>query len=162
MTASKDYSSFVTSEASDASMLRLTTVGTGRPDSSGPVYHSPSRVWGRVLRALDSMLVQPVKMWMRLERDVSELRGMDYRELQDIGINRMDIDAIRAGTYKRASLDNAERIVFCPEAGKPMTQAGRSNLSPPTSRTETTAQAQELIVRAHHSARRPIGVMEEG
>ena len=120
MTASKDRSSFVASGASAASMLR-----------TGPVFASRFRVWGRVLRAFDSMLVQPLKTRMRLEREVSELRGMDYRELQDIGINRMDIDAIRAGTYRRTSSDNAERILFRPEAGKPVTQAGLSNLSHP-------------------------------
>ena len=65
------------------------------------------------------MLVQLLKTWMRLDRDDLELAGMDYRDLRDIGINRADIAAIRAGTYKRASSDNADRIVFCPEAGKP-------------------------------------------
>ncbi len=87
MTASEDGSPLVASEAGDASMLRMTAVGTGRQDS-GPVSLSLFRVWGRVLRAFDSMLVQPLKTWRRLEREISELRGMDYRELRDIGINR--------------------------------------------------------------------------
>jgi uncharacterized protein YjiS (DUF1127 family) len=121
MTASEDCSPFVASEAGDASMRRMTAVGTGRQDS-GSVLPSPFRVWGRVLRAIDSVLVQPLKTWIRLDRDVSELRGMDYRDLRDIGINRVDIAAIRAGTHKRASSDNAERIVFCPETGKPVTR----------------------------------------
>jgi uncharacterized protein YjiS (DUF1127 family) len=128
MTSSEDYSSFVASRTSDASSMPA--VGTGRRDSR-PMFPSPFRIWGRVLRTFDSVLVQPLKTWMRLEREISSLRRMDYTALRDIGINRMDIDAIRAGTYKRASSDNSERIVFCPEAGKPVTQAGHSNLGPP-------------------------------
>ena len=159
MTASEDYSSFVASQTDDASSI--TAVGTGRRDS-GPVFPSPFRVWGRDLRTFDSVLVQPLKKWMRLEREVSLLYGMDYRELPDIGINRMDIDAIRAGTYWRGSSDDAERIVCCPEAGRPMTRAVGSNSSPPTSCTETTAQAQERIAQADRSARWSIGAMEEG
>jgi uncharacterized protein YjiS (DUF1127 family) len=119
MTASEDSSPFVTSKTSDA--LSIAAIVTGRRDS-GPVIPSLFRVWGRGLRAFDSILVQPLKTWVRLERDVSLLRGMDHRELRDIGINRMDIDAIRAGTYKRAPSDDAERIVFCPEAGKPVSR----------------------------------------
>jgi uncharacterized protein YjiS (DUF1127 family) len=121
MTASEDCSSFVASEASDASMLRITAVGAGRQES-GPVFPSPFRFWGGILGAFDWMLVQPLKTWMRPDRDASELRGMDYRDLRDIGINRVDIAAIRAGTYKRGWSDHAERIVFCPEAGKPVTR----------------------------------------
>ena len=66
-------------------------------------------VWDRLLRAFDSMLVQPLKTWMRLDREVSILRGWDDRDLRDIGINRVEIAAIRAGTYKRASADNPNR-----------------------------------------------------
>jgi len=68
------------------------------------------------------MLIQPLKTWMRLERDIAELHRCDDRELRDMGINRVDIAAIRAGTYKRASSDDAERIEFCPAAGTPATQ----------------------------------------
>lgn len=67
------------------------------------------------------MLVQPLKTLMRLERDASELRGMDYRGLRDIGVNRIDFAAIRASTNTRASPDDAERIVFRPKAGKAVT-----------------------------------------
>jgi hypothetical protein len=56
----------------------------------------------------------------RLEQVVLELRGMDDRGLQDIGINRGHIDAIRAGTYERAASDEAERIGSAP-AGNPVT-----------------------------------------
>jgi len=65
------------------------------------------------------MLVQPLKGWMRLELDVGELHRWNDRDLRDIGINRLDIAAIRAGTYERASSDDADWIVFYPEAGKP-------------------------------------------
>lgn len=124
MIASEDYFPFATSQAGDVS--GITADGTGRRDYALG-FRSPFRVWGRVLQTFGSILVQPLKTWMRLQQDVAALRCMDYTELQDIGINRMDIDAIRAGTYKRASSDDAERIVFCPEAGKPVTQAGNGN-----------------------------------
>ena len=107
MTASEEYSPFVASEAGDASMLRMGTAA--RPQDCGPVFLSPFRVWDRVLQAFDSMLVQPLKTWMRLDREVSILRSLGDRDLRDIGINRVDIAAIRAGTYKRASADSAER-----------------------------------------------------
>lgn len=108
MTASEDGSTFVTSEATDASMLRTTAVSTERRDSN-PVCSSTFQVCVKVLRAFDSILVRPLKTWIRLDRDVSELRGLDYRDLRDIGVNRVDIARIRAGTYRRGSADNAER-----------------------------------------------------
>ena len=108
MTASEDGSTFVASEATDASMLRTTAVSTGRQDSS-PVLSSTFQVWVKVLRALDSILVRPLKTWIRLDWDVSELRGLDNRDLRDIGVNRVDIARIRASTYRRGSADNAER-----------------------------------------------------
>ena len=79
-----------------------------------------NQVWVKILQEFDGMLLQPFKARMRLDRDVSELRGLDDRELHDIGINRSDIAAIRAGTYKRdgASSDDAERIMFGPAAAK--------------------------------------------
>ena len=137
MTASEDGSSFVAPEAIDVSMLRMTTAGgTGQQDS-GPVYSSTSRAWVKVLRAFDCMLVQPLKTWMRLDRGTAELRD---RDLRDIGINRVDIATIRAGTYKRPSSGNVERIVARPAAGNPVTQARRLNSSPTTTSccTETT------------------------
>jgi uncharacterized protein YjiS (DUF1127 family) len=121
MTASRGYPPFVASEASAASMLRMTGANTGRQDSD-PAVPSLLRVWGRVLQAFDSMLVQPLKTLMRLERDALELRGMDDRDLRDIGVNRIDIAAIHAGIYMRASSNDAERIVFCPKAGIPVTR----------------------------------------
>lgn len=121
MTASENRSPYVASEASDASMLRMTEEGIRRQDS-GAVFPSLFRVWGTVLRAFDAMFVQPLKTWMRLGRDVAGLHGWDDRDLRDIGITRSDIAAIRAGTNKRASPDSAERILVCPEAGKPESQ----------------------------------------
>jgi len=121
MIDSEDRFPYGASEIRDGSMLRMTESETGRQDS-GPVVRSPSRVWGRVVWAFDSMLIQPLKRWMRLERDIAELHRCDDRELHDMGINRLDIAAIRAGTYKRASSDDAERIVFCLAAGTPVTQ----------------------------------------
>jgi uncharacterized protein YjiS (DUF1127 family) len=55
------------------------------------------------------MSVQSLKMWTRLG-DASLLLDMDDRELQDIGINRVDI--VRAGAHKRTSSEDAEWIVF--------------------------------------------------
>jgi len=63
----------------------------------------------QLVRAFDSILVRPLKSWIRLDRDVSELRGLDYKDLRDIGIDRVDIARIRAGTYKRGWADNAAR-----------------------------------------------------
>jgi uncharacterized protein YjiS (DUF1127 family) len=79
------------------------------------------------------MLAQPFKRRMRLFRDVALLREMDSRELQDIGINRADIVAIRAGTYMRNSSDDPSRIVSRAEVGKSVAQAGRLNLIPTAS-----------------------------
>jgi len=107
MTAPEDGSLFVASNAGDASMLRVTVVGTGRQDS-GLTLPSSFRIWARLLRTFDCMLVQPLKRWIRLDRDASVLDRWDDRELQDIGINRLDIAAIRAGTYKRTSSVNVE------------------------------------------------------
>ena len=60
MTPTEDGSPFVASEACDTSMLcMISAVGTGRQDS-GPVYSSTFRVWVRLLRAFDCMLVQPM------------------------------------------------------------------------------------------------------
>jgi len=70
-----------------------------------------NQVWVKVLQAFDCILVQPLKTWIRLDRDVSVLRGWDDTELRDIGINRSDIPAIRAGTYKRTSSDDAARTL---------------------------------------------------
>lgn len=121
MTPYDGGSPFITSLASNSSMFPTTAVGAGRRDS-GPIFPSPFRVWSRVLRAFDAMLAEPFKTWMRLERDLAELRSLDDRDLRDIRINRVDIAAMRAGTYKHASSDIAERIVVCPEVGKPATR----------------------------------------
>ena len=72
MTPYDGGSPFITSLASNSSMVRTTAVGAGRRDS-GPIFPSPFRVWSRVLRACDSMLVEPFETWMRLQRDVAEL-----------------------------------------------------------------------------------------
>jgi hypothetical protein len=66
MTASKDYSPIVASAASDASMFHM--IG---PDHSGPVVPSPVRVWGRVLRAFDSMPAEPLKTQIRRDSAVA-------------------------------------------------------------------------------------------
>jgi len=121
MIDSEDRFPYDASEASDASMLRMRESETGRQDP-GPVVPSPFRVWRRLVRVFDSKLIQPLKIWVQLERDIAQLHRSDDRELHDIGINRLDIPAIRAGTYKRASSDDAERTVCCPAAGKPVTQ----------------------------------------
>ena len=47
---------------------------------------------------------------------MTELGRMDARELRDMGVHQADFDAIRQGTYERASLLSAERIVFNPES----------------------------------------------
>ena len=90
---------------------------------------------------------------VRLDRDVSILRGWDDGDLRDIGINRADIVAIHAGIYRRVSSDNAERIVFCPEATG---YAARSNLSPPKSSCcmETTCPGSRANCQADHSGGR--------
>ena len=108
MTDSEDGSALVASEAADASTLRTAAISPERQDSS-PVFSSTFQVWVQVLRAFDSILVRPIKAWVRLDRDVRELRSLDDRDLRDIGINRVDIAAIRAGTYKRVPADNAKR-----------------------------------------------------
>jgi uncharacterized protein YjiS (DUF1127 family) len=122
MAAAENHAPFLTSGTSDALILRrgfarITAVETGRR-GTGSVLPSAVRAWRRVLGAFGSIVVQPIRTWIRLDRDASGLAAMDARELRDLGINRVDIAAIRAGTYKRASSDDAERIVFCPEAGK--------------------------------------------
>jgi uncharacterized protein YjiS (DUF1127 family) len=70
-----------------------------------------SLLWATVARAFDHRLIRRFKISVQLDRDVSELGGMTDRELRDLGIDRMDIAAIRAGTCKRGSTD-AERIAL--------------------------------------------------
>lgn len=65
-----------------------------------------SLLWATVARAFYHRLTQRFKIWVQLDRDVSELAGMSDRELRDLGIDRMDIAAIRAGTCKRRSKDS--------------------------------------------------------
>lgn len=79
------------------------------------------RFWATIARVFDRRLVRRLDGWVRVDRATSELDGMSDRELRDLGINRADIAALRAGTYKRGSTDETERIVFRPEAGKPVT-----------------------------------------
>ena len=121
MIDTEDRFPYDASEARDASMLRMTESETWRQDS-GTVGPSPLRVCGRLVRVFDSRLIQPLKIWAQLERDIAQLHRCDDRELRDIGINRLDIAAIRNGTYKRASSDDAERILFCPAPGNPVTR----------------------------------------
>ncbi len=75
-------------------------------------------VGSTVTSAFYHKLIRRLKRWMSLYRDMPELAGMSDRELRDLGINRVVIAAIRAGTYRRGSTDGGERIVFCPEAGE--------------------------------------------
>ncbi len=121
MTASRHCSPLVASEASTASTPRTTGARTGR-QISGPAVRSPVRVSGRVAQAFVSTLAEPLNALIRLERCGSEPLGVDYRDLGDIGVTRIDIAAIRAGTDTRASLDDAERSVFCPNAGEAVTR----------------------------------------
>jgi uncharacterized protein YjiS (DUF1127 family) len=61
-----------------------------------------SLLWATVARAFDHRLTQRFNTWvLQLDREVSELASMSDRELRDLGIDRMDIPAIRAGTCKR-------------------------------------------------------------
>lgn len=83
---------------------------TLRPVASGSLGDSGILFLVRIWRK--------VRTWACSGRGISELAGMDHRELRDLGISRMEIAAIRAGTYRRALADKAEKIVFCPEAGK--------------------------------------------
>jgi len=105
---SQDGSTFVAPKFADASMHRTAAVSTKRQDSN-PVSSSTFQVCAQVLRAFDSILIRPIKTRLRLDRDIAELRCLDERDLRDIGINRTDIAAIRAGTFERASSDSAER-----------------------------------------------------
>jgi uncharacterized protein YjiS (DUF1127 family) len=65
-----------------------------------------SLFWAAVASAFYHKLTQRFKVWVQLDSDVSELAGMSDRELRDVGIDRMDIAAIRAGTCKRRSKDS--------------------------------------------------------
>jgi uncharacterized protein YjiS (DUF1127 family) len=84
------------------------------------VVVSVARVGSTVTSAFYRKLIRRLKGWMSLYTDMPELARMSDRELRDLGINRVVIAAIRAGTYKRGSTDGGERIVFCPGAGKMM------------------------------------------
>lgn len=75
-----------------------------------------SRFWQQAAGMVVSYAITPVATWMRLNREMTELGRMDARELQDMGVHQADFDAIRQGTYERASLLSAERIVFNPES----------------------------------------------
>ena len=105
---SQEGSTFVAPKFADASMHRTAAVSTER-QASNPVSSSTFQVCAQVVRAFDSILIRPIKTRLRLDRDIAELRCLDERDLRDIGINRTDIAAIRAGTYKGASSDQAER-----------------------------------------------------
>ena len=106
MAASEDRASSGVLEASNAA---------GR--SIWAVFVSFVSVWAR---AVCAMPVQRLTDWTHRDKIGSELASMSERDLRDLGIDRIDIAAICAGTYKRGSSDTAERIVFCPEAGKPV------------------------------------------
>jgi len=86
MTASEDDAPFIASETSDTSMLCMTAAVGTRRQKTGSGFSSAFRICGKVRRAFDSVLVRPLKMWMRLERDVAELHSMDDRDLRDIRI----------------------------------------------------------------------------
>lgn len=98
------------------------SLGDTKWQDTWPVFLFHFQILHKIREAFNRMLVRPLRTWVRLNRDVSELAGMDYRDLRDLGINRTDVAAIRAGAYKRASIDDLERIVFCPEAGKQVTR----------------------------------------
>jgi hypothetical protein len=113
MTISPNRSRHAGSDASKASILHRLAVRSGRQDSRSGLPSS-LRVRGRILRAFHSRLVQPLKTWKRLEQeDVPRLHGPDDRRLRT---------AISTGAYEHAPRDNAERIAFRPEAGKPERQ----------------------------------------
>jgi uncharacterized protein YjiS (DUF1127 family) len=78
---------------------------------------SVARVWPTIARTFYNRLLRRLKGWVHLYTDISELSSMSDRELRDLGINRVVIAAIRAGTYKRGSTEDGDRIVFCPEVG---------------------------------------------
>ena len=108
MMVSQDGSTFVAPEFADASLHRTAAISTER-QGSNPVSSFTFQVCARVFRAFDSILMRPIKTRLRLDRDIADLRCLDERDLRDIGINRTDIAAIRAGTFERASSDSAER-----------------------------------------------------
>jgi len=108
MTVSQDGSTFVAPEFADASMHRTAATSTERQDRN-PVSSYTFQVCAQVFRALDYILIRPLKMRLRMARDTAELHRLDDRDLRDIGISRTDIAAIRAGTYKRASSEIPER-----------------------------------------------------
>jgi uncharacterized protein YjiS (DUF1127 family) len=76
------------------------------------------RVLAIVARAFDHRLIRRLKGWVRLARNMPELADMSDRELRDLGINRVVIAAIRAGTYRHGSTDDGKGIVFCPQRGE--------------------------------------------
>lgn len=113
MTNSEDRSHYAAPEASKASILPMPGVRSARQGSRS-ILPPSFQVWGRVRRAFASMLVQRLKTWKpRAQRDVAELHRWDDRRLRA---------AIRTGTNEHAAPDNAERIAFCPVAGKPEPQ----------------------------------------
>ena len=68
--------------ASDVPMQPLTEASAER-QGIGPPTPSPFRVWGRVLRAFDSILIRPLKTRVRLEPYVPRY---DDRDLSHIVI----------------------------------------------------------------------------
>ena len=97
------------------SNMNLPAVGSPTSWAAGA-----AKTAGRMCRAIaakfDSAVFEPIRVWNRLEQDMSALAWMDGRELQDMGVTRGDFYAIRSGSYRRAAAnDEIERIVFCPE-----------------------------------------------
>jgi uncharacterized protein YjiS (DUF1127 family) len=82
--------------------------------SGWSVVVSIARVGSVLAGAFYHKLIRRLKGWVNLYRDMSELARMSDTELRDLGVNRVVIAAIRAGTYKRGSAGSGQRIVFCP------------------------------------------------
>lgn len=74
------------------------------------------RLWCQATGMVMSHAIAPVVGWLRVNREIAELRRMDARELRDIGVNRSDVLAIREGTRRHSAALSAERIVFNPES----------------------------------------------
>ncbi len=94
--------------AAGGELTRMTASENRAP--SGVVQASNAttfaRVWAGVAGAFAHGLLWRLKDWAQSDTVGSELAGMSDRELRDLGINRSDIAALRAGTKKGGATDD--------------------------------------------------------